>query len=210
MAFGKRSTAASAPLSPVPAETRQQIFPTELWEGDTGKLLREIGMAPDDESNFVATDESVRALVAADRARQEAQLARLNAEAEERIPGGHMRMFFLIPESCWQGDMGAFFMKRLGFSPYGDWNVVFMAADDATAQAMNVPIHPGAPMPGTIALIEQFVRESHERLEVARAAAERTGRLAAYEATEHEVKADVWGLASYLAGKNGAVFRPSA
>ena len=201
MAFGKRSASAAMATPAAPDEARRQISPASLWP--------DFGSEPDDNSHFVAADESVNALIAADRARQEAQLARLNAEAEERAAGGSMRMFFLIPASCWHGDMGEFFMKRLGFSPYGDWNVVFMAADDATARAMDVPIHPGAPIPGTIDLVEQFVRESHERLEIARVAAERSGRSAAFAATEHEVKADVWGLASYLAGKNGVAFRPS-
>jgi hypothetical protein len=201
MAFGKRSPAAAMETPSPPAEVRRQISPANLWP--------DFANEPDDASNFFTDDESVNALIAADRARQEAQLARLSAEAEERTAGGSMRMFFLIPASCWRGDMGDFFMKRLGFSPYGDWNVVFMAADDATARAMDVPIHPGAPIPGTIDLVEQFVRESHERLELAQVAAERSGKPAAFAATEHEVKADVWGLASYLAGKNGVAFRAS-
>jgi hypothetical protein len=205
MAFGKRSVAVAMPATSVPVET-SPVVTADLVKGDGGGGFADVDIRRE-EAN--ASDAAVNALVAADRARQDAQLARLNGEADERVAGGRMRMFLLLPETCWQGDMGAFFMKRLGFSPYGDWNVVFMAADERTAQAMNVPVHPGGPIPGTVELIEQFVREFHERLEVARAAAERSGRHAGYAATEHEVKADVWGLASYLAGKNGVAFRPS-
>ena len=59
--FGKRDTttagqAGGAQVPPQSARISQQrILPAELWEGEVGDLLRQIGMSPDDESNLVPT-----------------------------------------------------------------------------------------------------------------------------------------------------------
>ena len=72
MIFGKRGRAAGgqaagaqvmqqhAPQQAAPQVSQQQapeqlrVFPAELWDdGPVGKLLRDLGMSPDDESNLV-------------------------------------------------------------------------------------------------------------------------------------------------------------
>src|SRR5262245_48607138 len=104
--FGKRVSAPGAqPATPQPALSQlaalqgapqpgQKIFPDELWEGETGKLLRAIGMKPDDESNIVPTQETVDERIARDKAAHEARWAELNRDVAARTSGGSVRPFF--------------------------------------------------------------------------------------------------------------------
>jgi hypothetical protein len=168
MLFGKRKVPSAPPPPAAPAaqqapqqqEMRQRVLPAELWDGEMGDLLRKVGMSPDDESNLVPTGASIDARVARDRAKHEAKLADINRDVQRQIPGGRMLPFFLIPEPCWNGEMSTFFMARLRFFPYDDWNVVFMPADERTAKAMNAKMHPGYEIPGAVQLVQSFVRES--------------------------------------------------
>src|SRR5262245_49456577 len=210
MFFGKRkATSSQAPAAapaarremapaPQPQETRQQVFPAELWQGEMGDFLRQMGMNPDDEANFVQTGASIDARVARDRATHEAKLEEVNRDIQRQVPGGRMLPFFLIPEPCWNGDMGAFFMARLRFFPYDDWNVVFMPADERTAKALNAAMHPGYVVPGAVELVQSFVQESEAKLAAASAAADRTHDFAAFGETLDSVRADVWGVAAYI------------
>ena len=130
---------ASLPGAPQPG---QKIFPDELWEGQTGDLLRAIGMKPDDESNFVPTKESIDARIARDKAAHEARWAELNRDVAARTSGGSVRPFFLIPEPAGTASSGDFLVVTLKLSPYQDWNVAFLPADECTASMMNLPVHP--------------------------------------------------------------------
>src|SRR5262249_45822536 len=116
--FGKRSAAAAASVGAAPAQ--QRVIPAELWQGEMGDLLRQLGMSPDDEANLVPTGASIDARVARDRTRHEAELAEVNRDVARRVPGGRMLPFFLVPEPCWNGPTGTFFMVRLRYFPYDD------------------------------------------------------------------------------------------
>ena len=172
MFFGKRGRAAASQSAGAqvmqqhaPQQVTQQppqqlrVLPAELWDdGPVGKLLRDLGMSPDDESNLVPTGASIDARVARDRARHEAKLAEINRDVAQRTGGGSVMPFFLIPEPCWNGDMGTFFMARLRFFPYDDWNVLFLPADERTAKIMNAPVCPYGEIPGAVDLVQSFVR----------------------------------------------------
>jgi hypothetical protein len=207
--FGKRRAALAAEQTSGARARSQQapqqkVFRDELWEGEIGSLLRQIGMSPDDESNLVPTGASIDERIARDRARHEAKLADINREVAQRLPGARVMPFFLIPEPCWNGDMGTFFMGRLAFFPYDDWNVLFLPADERTASVMNLPVCPRGEIEGVIRIVQQMIAASEARLDAARAEAERTHDFAAFGAAVDAVKADVWGLASYLANHIGA------
>ena len=145
---------ASLPGAPQPG---QKIFPDELWEGQTGDLLRAIGMKPDDESNFVPTKESIDARIARDKAAHEARWAELNRDVAARTNGGSVQPFFLIPEPCWNGELGDFLVVTLKLSPYQDWNVAFLPADERTASMMNLPVHPDRDDPEVVEYAMGFV-----------------------------------------------------
>jgi len=216
MVFGRRNASQAQAAAPAarpqpaaqPQETRQQVFPAELWQGEMGDFLRQMGMNPDDEANLIPTGASFDERVARDRERHEAKLDQVNRDVQRQLPGGRMLPFFLIPEPCWNGDMGTFFMARLRFFPYDDWNVVFMPADERTARALNARMHPGYVVPGAVELVQSLVKESEGKLAAASAAADRTHDFAAFDAALNGVRADVWGVAAYIANHVGARWEP--
>lgn len=222
MFFGKRGRAAASQSAGAqvmqqhaPQQVTQQppqqlrVLPAELWDdGPVGKLLRDLGMSPDDESNLVPTGASIDARVARDRARHEAKLAEINRDVAQRTGGGSVMPFFLIPEPCWNGDMGTFFMARLRFYPFDDWNVLFLPADERTAKIMNAPACPYGEIPGAVALVEEFIRRSEVRLAAVHAEVDRTRNFAALAEAVDSVRADVWGLAAGIANHIGAKWVP--
>ena len=201
--FGKRNRPTAAPTSDTQVSQRS-VIPAELWQGETGNLLRQIGMNPDDDANLVPTQESVDARVERDRARLEAKLAEINRDVERQTTGGRVRPYYLFGEPCWNGELGSFLMMRLQLFPYDDWNVVFLPEDERTAQFMDLPVHPGGPIPGSVEIVGQLVAEAETKLQAAMAEADRTHRFADFGATVDSIKADVWGLASYFANHIGA------
>jgi hypothetical protein len=207
MWFGKRKAAAAEAAS-MALPPQQKAFPDELWQGETGKMLRAIGMSPDDESNLVPTGASIDARVAVERAKHEAKVAEVNRDVAQRTAGGSVKPYFLISDPCWNGETGWFFMAQLRMFPYDDWNVVYLPADERTARMLNLPLHPGGPIPGMAELVESFVRESQGKMQAASAEAKRTGRFAVIAETQDSIKRDVWGLASYLANHIGAPWTP--
>ena len=149
-------------------------------------------------------EESVDARVERDRARLEAKLAEINRDVERQTTGGRVRPYYLFGEPCWNGELGRFLMMRLQLFPYDDWNVVFLPEDERTAQLMDLPVHPGGPIPGSVEIVGQLVAEAETKLQAAMAEADRTHRFADFGATVDSIKADVWGLASYFANHIGA------
>jgi hypothetical protein len=193
---------------PPQQDARQRVFPADLWQGEMGDLLRRVGMNPDDESNFVPTGASIDARIARDRARHEAKLAELNRDVAQRSAGGSVLPFFLIPEPCWNGEMGAFFMARLQFFPFDEWNVLFLPADERTAKFMNAPVCPHGEIPGAVELVQSFVRDAEARLNAAHAEADRTHDFGPLGDTVNQVKGEVWGVAAYIANHIGATWEP--
>jgi hypothetical protein len=207
MWFGKRGATAAAQTAGRQAsqqDMRQRILPAELWEGELGDLLRAIGKSPDDESNLVTTGDSIDARIARDRAAHEARLDEINRDVARRTGGGRVKAYFLLSDPCWNSEAGTFLMARLQFYPYDAWNVLFLPEDERTAKIMNLPVHPGSAIPGSVELVESWHREAKAKMDAAHAEAGRTYDFGALEATKQGIQADVWGLASYLANHIGA------
>jgi hypothetical protein len=210
MWFGRRKAAAAQAggatvlrRHAVQQEAPHRLLPTELWEGEFGGLLNQLGKSPDDESNIVPTAATIDARIARDRAAHEAKLAEINREVA-RQTGGRVAPYFLLHEACWNGEIGDFLMLRLKLFPCDDWNVVFLPEDERTAKVMNLPVHPGGPIPGSVELVESWMRDSKAKLKAAVDEAGRTHQFAGLAAVTDGIKADVWGLASYLANHIGA------
>jgi hypothetical protein len=209
--IGAQAAQQDMPEQRTPQQPEQPLraFPAELWDdGEVGDLLRKLGMSPDDESNLVMTGAMIDARVARDRAKFEAKLEEINRDVAQRSAGGRVLPFFLIPEPCWNGDMGTFFMARLRFFPYDEWNVLFLPADERTAKFMNAPVCPHGEVPGAVELVQSFVRDAEARLSAAHAEADRTHDFGALGETVEQIKGEVWGLAAYIANHIGATWEP--
>jgi hypothetical protein len=194
------SQLASLPGAPQPG---QKIFPDELWEGETGDLLRAIGMKADDESNFVPTQESIDARIARDKAAHEARWAELNRDVARRTSGGSVRPFFLIPEACWNGELGDFLVVTLKLSPYQDWNVTFLPADECTAAMMNLPVHPDGDDPEVVEYAIGFVTAARDRYKAAYEEVDRSHEFGRFHDQVEDITDKVRGLAVKILAQYG-------
>ncbi len=188
------------------APSRQRIIPTSMWDGPNGEMLRQIGMSPDDESNFVADSHSVDERLEHGKAAYEKKLAELNRSVSERIPGASMRGFWLLPDPCWKGELGRFLMMRLGLFPYEDWNLIFLPTDEKSAEALNLPPHPGRDIPAFVTSSERFLRDAEAHLSTAHDEAGRTHEFGRFQETVEEIQEKVRGLARTFLGEMDKVW----
>ena len=199
--------AAAQPPQPAAPQPGQKIFPDELWEGQTGELLRAIGMKPDDESNFVPTKESIDARIARDKAAHEARWAELNRDVAARTSGGSVRPFFLIPEPCWNGELGDFLVVTLKLSPYQDWNVAFLPADECTGSMMNLPVHPDRDDPEVVKLAMGVVTAAHDHYKACYAEVDRTQEFGRFNDQVEDITDKVRGLAVKILAQYGETWQ---
>ena len=196
------SQLASLPGAPQPG---QKIFPDELREG-----LRAIGMKPDDESNFVPTKESIDARIARDKAAHEARWAELNRDVAARTNGGSVEPFFLIPEPCWNGELGDFLVVTLKLSPYQDWNVAFLPADERTASEMNLPVHPNRDDPEVVEYAMGFVSAARDHYNACYAEVDRTHEFGRFHDQIEDITDKMRGLAVKILAQYGESWQAPA
>ena len=194
MGFGKRlvppGTAPAIAGGDV-ALAREKVFPDGLWQGPADDMLRQSGMRPDDDSSLAPPADPVEP----DRAQHEARLEEANRDAARKVEGGSVRPFYLIPEACWQGELGLFLTTRLGLSRFESWNVALLPADMRTAVALDAAPHPNGSVPAFDMAAERLVRESEAAFKAAFAEAEKTHDFEAFNETKEAIKDKLKALA---------------
>jgi hypothetical protein len=112
-----------------------------------------------------------------------------------------MRPFWLIPESCWQGETGVFLLKFLDFNPYDNWNIAFLPADQLTSLIINAPLHPNGEIPVFVDAARRFIAECDGRVAQATMKAGQTGEFALVTAARTEAKNMIMALAMTFAAQ---------
>jgi hypothetical protein len=180
---------------------RQRVLPASLWDGANGDLLRQVGMSPDDEHNFVPDAQSLNEQLERGKAEYERKLAEMNARVSARFPGARMRGFSLLPDACWNGKTGDFLMLRLRLFPYEDWNLVFLPTDEGVAEALNLPIHPGRDLPDFVAAAEKLLAQAEMRFQAAVDEADRTQDFHQFGDAVEDIRDKVRALARSFLGE---------
>lgn len=198
MGFGKRATTMTTAASPDP-HGRTKVFPDALWQGETGAFLLDLGMSPDDEANLVPNAASIDARIRSGQAALEARTMNALVKARTRFPDAALRPFFLIPDPCWNGEHGTFMMTSLDLYPFDDWNVMFLAADDASADALEIAAHPNGNVSAFVEAAEKLLGQVSVAMARAHAEAEVTHDFAAYQEFREDVRLRVKGLAMSFA-----------
>lgn len=127
----------------------------------------------------------------------EARHAQLQLSTESLLPGAKMRPFLLIPDSCWDGPTGTFLMKTLDLYAHDNWNVMFLAADERTAAALDIALHPNSAIPAFVQAAERLMDECQLNMNGAHNEAARTGDFNRY----HEARDDAREQVKLLAGQ---------
>lgn len=201
MGYGKRQIAnAATELRGVETgrDGRTRIIPAAMWDGDGGAALRLLGLNPDDERNLVPNQHSLEQRLAAGRARLEAKLARLNDEIAQKTDGGSLRPFFLLPDACWNGELGHLTMIRLGLCPYEDWNIAFLPVEESTALQLDQPLHPDGNLPAFVRASAEFLTREEQRLREAHNDAAVTEDFGAFMLEREASRERVQALAAYF------------
>lgn len=161
--FGKKSPSYQAQqtaLQPTPdADGVTRIFPKDLWEDPKiGDFLRSSGMNPDDPKNIARDGDYFIAKFKAAREALNERTAAFNAKMRRAFGHCNAQPLLIIDQSIWDGPHGAFLYGNLDLVGYDDWNVLMMAADEATAESCGLAPHPGKLLALTAAMDAAIVR----------------------------------------------------
>ena len=122
-----------------PAGVSVQVIPEELWQGEIGQALRAAGMRPDDPANIVSFPSARDAWLAQSRVALELRVEAENAKIQRTHPECSVAPMYIFTEMVWTGPHSQL-LETLKLTPYDEWNVRLLAADQKSAEALNLPL----------------------------------------------------------------------
>ena len=165
-------------------------------------LLKAVGIDPDGPENVIPSQNDLDERFAKGRAALDRRLEVLHKNLGAQVgPEIRMRPFWLIPESCWHGETGAFLLKFLDLNPYDNWNIAFLPADQLTSLIMDAPLHPDGEIPVFAAAARKFVAECNDRVAQATMKAGQTGEHQRVTAARTEATQMIVALAMTFAAQ---------
>ena len=165
-------------------------------------FLEAVGIAPDGPENVIPSHSDIDERLARGRADLDRRVEVLHKNLRAQIGSEiTMRPFWLIPESCWHGETGAFLLTFLDFNPYDNWNIAFLPADQLTSLITDTPLHPDAEIPAFAAAGKKFIAECDSRVAQATMKARQTGKLQLVTAARTDAKNMIIALALTFAAK---------
>jgi hypothetical protein len=114
------------------------------------------------------------------RARLAARHEEKSQRAKERFAQVEITPYCLIPETFWNGKGGEVLSARLDLFPHEDWNIAFLAADEASAALLDLPVCPDAPSATATEAAAKFIAEADLQLTTGFAGAERARNFSQY------------------------------
>jgi hypothetical protein len=165
-------------------------------------LLKALGIDPEGPENVIPSQQDIDERLAKGRADLDRRIEVLHKNLTAQIgPEVRMLPFWLIPESCWQGETGAFLLKFLDFNPYDNWNIAFLPADQLTSAIIGAPLHPGSEIPMFADAAKTFIAECNRRVQRAATIARQTGEFNVVTAAKDDAKNKIMALAMTFAAK---------
>ena len=108
-------------------DSETHVLAPGLWS-DPGwaAFFKRIGATPDDPQNLRVTPDSVALMIEDGRKAVNERVSQLEAKvAAKGLDGIRLRPFWLIQDSCCNGETGDFLIYHLRLNPYDDWNTFF-------------------------------------------------------------------------------------
>jgi hypothetical protein len=125
----------SAATGPIQANTRTQLFPTEVFKGEVGTFLRSAGFAPDDPQNFAGQRGSTKFQLEEDYIQLQQIVASVNRTTATPVAPLH-----LLPPPLWETRYGPFLIEALDMSPYRPWNTIFFPVSRSGGMLKDLPL----------------------------------------------------------------------
>lgn len=117
-----------------PAPTR--VFPEEVFKGEAGAMLVELGITPDAKGNVLENQGPPTAHLQASRQELAAVLESVNGSVPYKV-GAVLQ----LPEAMWNAELGWFLINQLDMRPHRPWNVLMFPLDEDGARATGLPLH---------------------------------------------------------------------
>jgi len=184
MAFGKRNTSPSGAAPSFPSTRSAPVISNDEPLAATPSIPTQIPAA-----SYMPLDAyRVGERFDESRARLAARHEDMSRRAKERFARAEVRPFCLIPEAFWSGKSAELLSARLDLVPYDDWNVAFLAADEASAALLDLPAHPGAAAAATTGEVEKLLADADLQLTTVYAAAERARNFSQYAQEREDIR----------------------
>ncbi len=167
-----------------PAGVSVEVIPEELWQGEIGQALRAAGMRPDDPGNIVSFPSARDAWLAQSRVALELRVEAENAKIQRAHPDCSVAPMHIFTEMVWNGPHRQL-LETLKLTPYDEWNVRLVAADQKSAEALKLP----RIYQGEIAHFQDHINALLGELQ---------GQHRASPNFRQDMTRDIWGLANYF------------
>ena len=168
-----------------PASVSVQVIPEEVWQGEIGQALRAAGMRPDDPGNTVSFPSERDALLAQAKVGLDLRVEAENANIQRTHPNCSVAPMYIFTEMVWNGPHSQLLIETLKLTPYDEWNVRLVAADQKSAEALKLPriYH------GEIAHFQDHINALLGELK---------GQHRTSANFRDDMTRDIWGLANYF------------
>jgi len=153
---------------------------------------------------FAAPLSPIEAALTDDRAALDTTMQRLTDSLTEQL-GTQVRLqpFAMIPERCWEGEHREALVELLGCLPNQTWNILPLAGDAATADALGIIQHPGGASLHAVDAANSFLTDilskMHQSCAAAAFSADRIDG-DALGAARDQARGQIEGLARHMAG----------
>lgn len=111
--------------------------------------------------------------------------------------------YLMLPERCWEGQHREALIELLGLTPTQTWNLLPLAGNPQTAQALGIIEHPrGAPLhaiDAALSFLDDIITKMQSRCEAATFSHDGIDG-EALEAAREQARSQVRGLARHIAG----------
>lgn len=135
------------------------------------------------------------------RLAQQTKLKNLNEQISIETLGGKLIPFFLINGAAWRGDMGKFLMLRLNLLPFEDWNLMYLAEDEAMAFVLDCPAFVHADGNRCQEIANSRCQELKDYLDAVHKNSEQTGDVQTFAKTKSHTRNQIQDLAKFLSNE---------
>jgi hypothetical protein len=156
-------------------DSEKHIIPPELWsDPEWAAFFKRIGRKPDDPTNRLVTPDDVVRMIEEGRKAVDERIRQVQAKGLAKGHDIRLRAFWLIQDSCWNGETGGFLIYHLRLNPYDEWNTVILPADARSSSILNMPTHPGGNIPAFAKAQNEVILALRDRLRTAQEEVQRT------------------------------------
>lgn len=152
-------------------EPRQKVLPNSAFKGETGRMLKHMGIKKNGPENFVPTQADYQKKLNDLQVKEEAFIAKINTQLGDDI---QVSPWAMIPFPCWtKGPHGDFLYKIVDLFPFGPWNLLLLPDDDRSGLILDMDKNPKTVSQQQIEICNNFIGQARDSVANAKIETER-------------------------------------